>query len=303
MIRSLLAGAIDYAGLFPPAGLPMSDAVQNYAAYLAGPDSWALGRFVVPAPRLGELAAAAEPLGAVHASDGGPWRLSALVAGDGAPDFVAIATFNEEYESRGTGWSAVVDTVEARAATPDDVARLVAHLPQDLTVFIEVPVAEDPVPVLEAIARAGHAAKIRTGGVTPAQFPTARQVARFLRACAWVGIPFKATAGLHHPLRAEYPLTYEPGSERGTMFGFLNVFFAAAGAYVGGTEEELIEVLEERDPEAFEVGARAVSWRGHRFGVTEFGAMRARFALSFGSCSFEEPLGDLRTLGFLPPAR
>lgn len=296
MIRSLLAGAIDYAGLFPPAALPMRDAARNYAAYRAGRDAWALGRFVVPAARLGELASVADGL------DGGPeaaWRLSALVTGDGEADFVTIATFNEEYEGRGTAWSALVDSVEGRAATPADVERLAAHLPGDVTAFIETSVADDPEPVLEAIARAGHAAKIRTGGITPAQFPTPAQVGRFLRRCAALGIPFKATAGLHHPLRAEYPLTYDSGSECGTMFGFLNVLVAAAAASEGAGDDELVELLEERDPTAIQIGNAAIAWRGHRFTQQDLAATRARFALSFGSCSFEEPLGDLRSLGYL----
>ena len=40
-IRALLTGSIDYAGLFPPAGLDMASAVENYARYRAGPDAWA----------------------------------------------------------------------------------------------------------------------------------------------------------------------------------------------------------------------------------------------------------------------
>lgn len=297
MIRSLLAGAVDYAGLFPPASLPMHDAARNYAVYRAGRDAWALGRFVVPATRLGELASVGDGLeGAPDAA----WRISALVAGDGEADFVTIATFNEEYESRGTAWSALVDSVEGRATTPAEVARLDAHLPGDVVAFIETPVTDDPEPVLEAIARAGHAAKIRTGGITPAQFPTPAQVGRFLRQCATLGIAFKATAGLHHPLRAEYPLTYDSGSERGTMFGFLNVLIAAAAAGEGAGDDELVQLLEERDPSAIQVGNAAITWRGHRFTQQDLAATRARFALSFGSCSFEEPLADLRSLGYLP---
>ena len=35
-IRALLTESIDYAGLFPPAGLDMASAVENYARYRAG---------------------------------------------------------------------------------------------------------------------------------------------------------------------------------------------------------------------------------------------------------------------------
>lgn len=301
MIRSLLSGAIDYAGLFPPAALPMDDAARRFAAYRAGADAWALGRFVVPAGRLGELAAAAEAGAArdERAAAGDRWRLSALVAGDGAADFVRLATFNDEYESRGTGWSAVVDAVEAKADGPSQVAALRACLPRDLETFVEVPLGEALDATLEAVAEHGLAAKIRTGGVTPAQFPDAAEVARFLRACARLSLPFKATAGLHHPLRAEYPLTYEPGSAKGTMFGFLNVFLAAAAARAGAAEPDLVAMLEERDPASLHVTDDGIGWRGHFFTEAELTAARGRFALSFGSCSFEEPLADLRTLGLL----
>ena len=296
MIRSLLAGAIDYAGLFPPAALPMAEAARNYAAYRSGTDAWALGRFVVPTSRLEELAAAAE----LHAGErGGAWPLSALVAGDGAADLATIETFNARYASRTDGWAGVVDMIEARA---DDVAAataLASRIPKGLPAFVEVPVASDPVPVLEVLARHGLAAKVRTGGTTQAQFPAPEQVARFLRACDRLDLPFKATAGLHHPLRAEYPLTYEPASARGTMYGFLNVLLAAALVRAGGIDDDVIALLEERDPQAIEIGRDAIAWRGHRFTAASLAGMRTRFALSFGSCSFEEPLADLRSLGLL----
>ena len=296
MIRSLLAGAIDYAGLFPPAALPMAEAARNYAAYRGGSDAWALGRFVVPTSRLAELAAAAEPL---DRRPGGAWPLSALVSGDGAADLATIDGFNARHASRTDGWAGVVDMIEARADDPAAATALAGRIPKGLPAFVEVPVTSDPAPMLEVLARHGLAAKIRTGGITPAQFPAPEQVARFLRECARMNLPFKATAGLHHPLRAEYPLTYEPASERGTMYGFLNVLLAAALARAGDAGDDVIALLVERDPKAIEVGADGITWRGHRFPAASLAALRTRFALSFGSCSFEEPLADLRSLGLL----
>src|SRR5262245_38924762 len=55
-LRALLGGIIDYAGLFPPAQLPLEEAIRNYARYRTEPESWMLGRFVIPATRLKELA-------------------------------------------------------------------------------------------------------------------------------------------------------------------------------------------------------------------------------------------------------
>lgn len=57
-VRSALRGLIDYAGLFPPAQESMDDAVRHYAAYRRAAHQWMLGRFVVPASRLDEFAAA-----------------------------------------------------------------------------------------------------------------------------------------------------------------------------------------------------------------------------------------------------
>ena len=85
-------------------------------------------------------------------------------------------------------------------------------------------------PRLAVLSAAGARAKVRTGGVTEGAFPASHALARFIQSCADAGVPFKATAGLHHPLRGEYRLTYEPGSPHGMMFGFLNVFLAAAFA-------------------------------------------------------------------------
>ena len=53
--RALLSGMVDYAGLFPPAQLPLEKAVREYAVHLGGAEAWMLGRFIIPAQRLEEL--------------------------------------------------------------------------------------------------------------------------------------------------------------------------------------------------------------------------------------------------------
>ena len=112
-------------------------------------------------------------------------------------------------------------------------------------------------------------------------------------------MPFKATAGLHHPLRAEQALTYAADSPRGVMHGFLNVFAAAALAREGAPTAEVEAVLREerrRGPSASTTTACA--WRERRLATD--GARGARGATSrsrFGSCSFAEPVADLRALG------
>src|SRR5439155_3046702 len=129
--------------------------------------------------------------------------------------------------------------------------------------FAEIPVDSDPEWLIAAIGRSGVSAKIRTGGVTPEAFPSARDVVRFMRRCVDTGVRFKATAGLHHPLRAEYPLSYAPASARGTMYGYLNVFLSASLMANGLADAEALQLLEERDPGSLVLNEGIIAWREH----------------------------------------
>jgi len=297
-LRTLLAGSIDYAGLFPPAGLDMATSVRQYAKYRGDPDAWALGRFVVPFARLAELEREAAALAPTVPAD--PWRLSALLGPDFTGEIHALGEFNCRHAAAGAP-ALSADVVEARADSVEAVDRLLAAVPRWAQAYVEIPLDRDPAPLVAAIARRGARAKVRTGGVTPDAFPSAEAVARFLRACTEAGVAFKATAGLHHPLRAEYRLTYADDSPRGTMFGFLNVFLAAALLHHGMGDTDVIRLLEEREPEAIRFSGGAVEWRGHRLDQTALAAARAAGIVAFGSCSFTEPVGELRA--FLTPQR
>jgi hypothetical protein len=171
-------------------------------------------------------------------------------------------------------------------------------LPPSLQAYIEVPLEPDPGPLLEIIGTSGSRAKMRTGGVTPEAFPAPGHILRFMAACTRSLIPFKATAGLHHPLRAEYRLTYAPDSAQGLMFGFLNVFLSAAFLRAGMSEREALRVLEERSVRSIQVEEESIAWREHRLSLADIRRARETI-ISFGSCSFTEPLGDLEALGLL----
>ncbi|MEC9372521.1 MAG: hypothetical protein VYC34_01700, partial [Planctomycetota bacterium] len=143
-------------------------------------------------------------------------------------------------------------------------------------------------------------AKIRTGGVKEEMIPSVEQVAGFIGACSAGRVPFKATAGLHHALRGEYALTYETGSERGTMHGFLNVFLLSCFAYTGlMSQDEAEALLEERDAKSMVFDEAGASWRARRLTLEQIESARKQFLLSFGSCSFTEPLDDLRGMGLM----
>jgi hypothetical protein len=295
-LRLLLEHSIDYAGLFPPAALAMRPALENYARYRSGPDAWALGRFVVPAARLDELESASS--GLLPPGSEEPWRLSVLIGTDPAADLRRLEDLNCRHAAAGAG-ALVADVVELKAETADAAEAALARLPRHLAAFVELPLARDPGPALAAIARHGAGAKVRTGGVTEDAFPTTDDLLRFLRAAVGAGLPFKATAGLHHPLRARYRLTYEPDGASGTMFGFLNLFLAAAFLRQGMSDADARRLLEEGDPASLAFDRHGVSWRGHRLEAAALVEARRVGLGSFGSCSFDEPVGDLASLHLL----
>jgi hypothetical protein len=296
-IHTLLRQSIDYAGLFPPAGLGMSAAVANYRRYRAGAEAWALGRFIVPATRLAEFEEAAGD-GSSERARGQPWQLSALVGSDLAGDLDQIAGFQRRHG--GTAPSMTVDTIEMKADAMGAIEETIRKMPGRLQVYFELPVDRDPTDLLATVARVGARAKVRTGGVTPQAFPATRSLGRFIHACVRAKVPFKATAGLHHALRAEYPLTYEDDSGTSVMFGFLNLFLATALARNGTGKRDTYSILEESSPTAFRVDEGEISWRDQRFDRRALGHSRESI-VSFGSCSFTEPIAELQTLHWLEP--
>jgi hypothetical protein len=292
--NALLSGLVDYAGLFPPAALSMDAAVAEYARWRGSPEAFVLGRFVAPAARLAELGRVAEAR-LPEAGAREPWRVSALLATDVASDAVLVRSFDASYTGR-----AVVDCVELKAATPAQAEAALSALPPGLVAYVELAPDDGLAAMLAALKRRGARAKIRTGGVVPESIPEPREVARFIAACAEAGVAFKATAGLHHPVRAEHALTYDAASPRAVMHGFLNVFAAAAFARGGAGAVQLEAVLCETRPEAFRFEPKGLSWRDLRASVSALAEARRDFATSFGSCSFAEPVADLRALAVLP---
>jgi hypothetical protein len=301
-VRVLLADAIDYAGLFPPAQLDMNGAVSEYASYLASDAAWALGAFVVAAARLTELGDAASALLDPRASSLGAdrfWRVSAVFGADVPADVERMQAFQAAHGTDRGAWWARVAAVELRASTADAIVAAMRVVPDDLDRFVEIPATGDVDTLVRAIGQASGYAKIRTGGTSADAFPSSADVVRFLRACVTHGVPFKATAGLHHPLRGDYPLTYAPDSARGTMYGFLNVMLAAALLRAGADDATAQAALEERSRDAFVVAETGVTWREHHLSVDALAQSREHAARSFGSCSFREPIDDLTALGML----
>lgn len=312
-LHTLLDGLIDYAGLFPPARLPLDEAIVRYAGYRQDPEAWMLARFICPAARLPDLAPHAARFEAAP-----PFRFSALATGGADADaFLAalradLAT-RAAFERRHAG-RAVVDLMEGRLpaallGAPAPALRCFFDAVRDVLgeaaphLFFEIPFdapRETPA-VLEVLAafQADHpdgafGLKLRCGGVTADAFPPPDRLAALLHAALGAGLRFKATAGLHHPLRH-----YNEGVQA-RMHGFLNVFGGAVLAAVHALDVPTLQaLLEDEDPAHFAFDDDAFRWRDLAAPVKAIRQVRARHAHSYGSCSFDEPRDDLRTLGLL----
>ena len=308
-----MGGLVDYAGLFPPALLDMTAAVDEYAGHRAEQESWMLGRFIVPAGRLAEL----EETCARYLDEGQDWKFSVLVGGrDDAESALAAvaaqgraaAAFTQRFEGR-----ARIEVLEAPVpvdGSGPDVGGFLGRYVDSLAsagltgmeLYLEVLPGVDDSRVLEAInvlasfesrfARVG--AKLRCGGVTPEAFPSCERVAGFIDRCRRLGLPLKCTAGLHHPVRhqaAEPPVM---------MHGFLNVFGAGILAHaLGAGIDVLTACISETDPGAFAFSDDGFAWRDHLVPAGALAQARDGFLSGFGSCSFDEPRDDLRALGLM----
>lgn len=315
-LRALVEAIIDYAGLFPPAGLPLDEAIRHYARYRTEAEAWMLARFIIPIKRLTDLAPYAELF-----TDNPPFRFSVLGTGGSdahaflqafETDLETIRAFHQRYYKQVQVETMEVrlpvalngaDTHTARAFLDAVGRRRAARLP-NLDLFIEAPLdaslRETAPALLEAIAaynrehgpRVGF--KMRTGGLEPEAFPTAETLAYAIVACLRAGVPFKATAGLHHPVR----LYHE--SVRTHMYGFFNLFGAAVLAAEYDLDEATVHtILLDEDPAHFHFTPDAFTWTDYTASPEAIRRVRNALARSYGSCSFDEPREDLQALGLL----
>lgn len=293
---------VDDAALFPPARLPMEAALRGHARHVTGPAAWLVGRFLCPASRLDELTAL---LG-----DGDALELG--VIGDGrssAQDVAAARAAAANPLIRVTALEVRLTGAPETGAAVDEVLGAVASagLDEAVDVACEIGVAGHPADRIDAAVTAlakrattphdGVArllVKARCGGAEAAAYPSVRELAAVVAACAQRGLGLKATAGLHHPHRHTDTAT---GINE---HGFLNLLAAVALADEGRTADELAEVLDERSPDALRLAPDGLHVAGQMVDAARLAALRERAYAGQGSCSIDEPVADLTALGVLP---
>jgi hypothetical protein len=262
VIPALFAGLCDDAAVFPPGLAPLPDAVAAHDTYQQAWYRDLVGPLVLAAPALdalGDLLGPREtPLSVAVTLPGGPAQLPGVL--DAVKTLPVDLQALEIAVPAGMGPAELLEAVSA------------ANAP----VYVEIPRDERRLPILRALAGTSHRAKFRTGGVRADLYPGEAELATAIRAAVEAGVPFKATAGLHHALRNTDP---ETGFEQ---HGFLNLLLAAGDP---GSAEAL---LAERDGAVVAAHVRELD-----------AGVRARFT-SFGTCSITDPLTELAALGLLP---
>ena len=284
----------------------MAPAVANYARYVRSDEQWQLARFIVPAARLADFEVAAMPFWNEHGTEhDNEWPISALVGENIEADLTAIHAFNERHAA---AQRAQIDSIECKLSTPEDAARVAQLIPANIAAYLEFAELQPParnqfldaISAADATSKGTLRAKIRTGGVKAEMIPPPADVLGFIAACAERKLAFKATAGLHHAAAGSYPLTYEPNAACGSMHGFLNLFVAAGLLWHGLDAAQVTSVFTEQDASGCLFTDIGLSWKGWSLTTEQIAEVRGNFAIAFGSCSFEEPLADLKSLGLVP---
>jgi hypothetical protein len=297
--RAFLGELIDDAGLFPPARLAMREALAARDRALASDAFWTVGRFVVPGSRLAELASEVDA----------PVPLAIAVVVDTPEPAAAFAGFAQS--ARAGAELIALEALEvplARFDGDDDDQRLAAferacsaaRFDERPALYAELALDGDVAAQLDALHRArvrgfDVAAKVRCGGLGAAAVPAPAALAHFLWSANRLEVPFKATAGLHHPVRR---LDASLGAN---VHGFLNVIGGAVLARARGLDLRTLEgLLADEDSSHFLLDEDGFAWSGIGADAGEIGEARARSVHSYGSCSLSEPIDDLRMLEILP---
>jgi hypothetical protein len=331
-LRTFMHGLIDYAGLFPPANLPLNEAIDDYIKHLKGENSWMLGRFIIPVSKLNKLDQFVSLFDEI-----GPLELAVLGSGGDSndeylskisKDIAKISDYRnmhsgkvriEVYECKLPSNSPSKKTMKKATDLLNENKLSHYHeFPELPDVGINYSTDEDEsswdkeiIPVISMIAELeGAGIKLRCGGIVKEAFPSVEQMAAMIQTCALIGIPMKCTAGLHHPIRhfADEYDTY--------MHGFINTF--GAGVFTSNfpnpvnSQERfrmfimLSHMIGDRKGDNFDFENQGMVWKvgDDRGAIFEFNKesisnCRKNGMVSYGSCSFQEPIDDLKQLGWM----
>lgn len=287
-VEALFRQTVDYAGLFPPAGLPAQQVVANFNDYQGGPDGFALNRLVWPIaklPLLHELVPASTS-----------WTIAGLVSQVG--DLSTVLEWNQlRHRPK-------VESLEIPSSVFLEMGSLIEQW--NYLAYIECGPAQ--LPELEhkigQMPPARIGLKLRTGGLQADAFPSSEEIFQFVDLAQRWQRPYKFTAGLHHLLQGEYPLNYEPGANCAPMHGVAQLLLACCHLQAGFSQgpqrkATFLEQLQGGALENWTFLPSGVRWKNQPLTLEQIRQARSTGCHSFGSCSFSEPLQEMRTLGWI----
>lgn len=252
----------------------MPDALAGYLDDRAGEYAGVQGVFLCPASRLPEMIT---ELVKIRPEQPLPLSLIIDTGLGGVPKAISIVESRDELLS--------LRMVEMPAPSDVDevwLERVSEFVPEDVVRVVEPRRGVGWLDGVRNVIEHGSWPKIRCGGLSTENFPSVDEVADFLAVASTLGVPFKATAGLHHAVRHVNPETGR------THHGFLNLLVATARALCG---RDVREALACTDAAALADEAKSLSEEAAH-------AVRGVFA-SYGSCSLSEPIADMQELGLL----
>ncbi len=264
------SGLVDDAAIFPPGDVPLPDAVD---AHSGRRDDWyadLVGSFVVTDSKVPEVSTPLR-LAVVVSGGAGGIEPALRLAERGGHDVAGVEVALRDLDDLAGNARRVATAADGCGVPPEQVYVELPHVP-DTGSWLRA---------ADAVAEGGLRLKFRTGGLEAHLFPASHALARWIDAALDRETPFKCTAGLHHAIRH----TGDDGFEH---HGFVNVLVATVRAFDGASTDEVVALLEERDPDSVVAAA----------GDEDLTRAR-RWFTSFGSCSVTEPLDDLLALGLL----
>jgi hypothetical protein len=293
----LLTHCIDYAGVFPPARLSLTEAWEKYTRYLEAGESWILGSLVLPVDlllsteRIPEKASFSLTVIPRRGETEEVWQ-SGL-----AEDLGRVRLFLETHPAVTLSG---LEVALPPANDPSSLLEEVLPLVEGYRTFFELPAGEHLVERVRLTVMALYqhhnskcGLKLRTGGADPNAFPTTHVVAEVLAGVRDRQIPLKFTAGLHHPI------LHWDDNLKVARHGFINLMMAGLLGHAYHLPRENIEaIVRDEKSSNFTFNDGVARWLDLPLRAEVIRELRSRVC-GFGSCSIQEPLDDLRRIGWI----
>lgn len=324
-LKQLLSNAVNYSGVLPPTKLNLREAVGNYVDFSHSKYAWMLGNFVIPYDQLSDLSNFADRRHQLK----GPFSICVLGPETESLDkFKGIMSLiDKEIRKVHSGYPGEVRTnimelklplASIENLNPEELVKALEVVVKSSSesrllphrVFFEVPGsfdAEKTKKVTKVIAVHNKSIlkrkidnylfsglKINFNPTNGSRPPSAKYLAEVLLYArdANVAVRFSGTENTPFP---SYNYTIQSH-----VHGFINILTASMLAYTQDLNlEEMIEVLEDKNPENFIFKEAYLGWREWAAPVMEVKMLRMLSITSMNLSSFTPPIHGLKELGLI----